>query len=80
MDGTDAHHIFPQKFRKKFEKLKIDIDDADYGYWLEKSLHRKKARAYNKAWELAFESGLVRKKNAMNLAKEFMLDIYKTAI
>ena len=46
----DAHHIFPQKYRKWFKLMGIDVDDADFGIWLEKHKHRSNARSYNKLW------------------------------
>ncbi|MBQ4523075.1 MAG: hypothetical protein IJA10_09020 [Lachnospiraceae bacterium] len=50
----DAHHIFPQKFRYWFNKIGIDIDDPDFGIWLEKSEHLSNAKSYNKLWEKFF--------------------------
>ena len=50
--GTDydAHHIFPQKYKKLFKLMGIDIDDADFGIWLEKHQHRSNSNSYNKLW------------------------------
>ncbi len=54
--GTDydAHHMFPQKFRKIFEAVGIDVDDSDFGIWLDIHEHRSDAKAYNKKWEEFF--------------------------
>ncbi|MBO5088229.1 MAG: hypothetical protein J6C01_06100, partial [Lachnospiraceae bacterium] len=54
--GTDydAHHIFPQKFREYFEIIGIDVDDPDYGIWLDVHEHRSSAKSYNKKWEEFF--------------------------
>ncbi|MGN0496234.1 MAG: polymorphic toxin-type HINT domain-containing protein [Lachnospiraceae bacterium] len=47
----DAHHIFPQKFKDIFKIIGIDINDSDFGIWIEKHKHRSGAKAYNKKWE-----------------------------
>ena len=52
-DGNNyhAHHIFPQKFRKFFESIGIDVDDSQFGIWVEEHEHLTNARSYNKLWE-----------------------------
>lgn len=56
-DGKDynAHHIFPQKFREFFESLGIDIDNPQFGIWLEEHEHLTNAYSYNKIWESEIE-------------------------
>ena len=54
IEGMDAHHVFPQKFREEFKKIALGndwIDNPYYGAWWELHDHRRNARAYNKAWE-----------------------------
>ena len=50
----DAHHMLPQKFKDKIEEASIDINNPQYGIWLEKRLHSKKSHKYNKNWEEFF--------------------------
>jgi RHS repeat-associated protein len=53
-DGKDyhAHHYYPQKFRKDFfEEVKIDIDEATRGEWVERTSHLSNAWSYNNVWE-----------------------------
>lgn len=42
------------KFRNIFKAIGIDIDDSDFGIWLNKHEHRSGAKAYNKKWEEFF--------------------------
>lgn len=51
--GHDAHHVFPQKFRKEFTDIVGNdwIDNPYFGAWWELHDHRKNAKAYNKAWK-----------------------------
>ena len=51
----EAHHMLPQKFKDKFGKAKININDPKYGIWLEKKSHSKKSYEYNQKWEDFFE-------------------------
>jgi len=56
--ACDAHHIFPQEFRKDFARRGINIDDPKYLTWFEKSIHRPTAKAYNDEWrEFIFKPG-----------------------
>ena len=75
----DAHHIFPQGFREKFDFKHIDIDNPKYGIWLDASIHRKGAYAYNEAWEGVIKNikGI---DDALEYASQFMKDIYKIII
>ena len=78
--GQDAHHLFPQKFRKDFKKIGIDIDEVKYGRWIDLNKHRQGAFAYNKLWDQALTSGRVTIDNAMDFAKNFMKQIYNMVI
>lgn len=48
--NIDAHHIFPQKFRKEFAETGINIDDPKYLTWWEKVPHRRASRQYQDFW------------------------------
>jgi len=50
---SDAHHMLPQEFSYRFLG-KVDIHDAKYGSWVERSKHRSEAYAFNKKWENYF--------------------------
>lgn len=75
----DAHHIFPQRFKDDFLEKGIYINDPKYGIWLDASIHRKGAYAYNEAWEGVIENiqGI---DDALEYASQFMKDIYKIII
>lgn len=75
----DAHHIFPQGFREDFDFKHIDIDNPKHGIWLDASIHRKGAYAYNEAWEGVIKNikGI---DDALEYASQFMKDIYKIII
>ena len=60
--GFQAHHIFPNKFRNKFDKIfhgsGVSIDDPRFGAWVEATGHRKLTRAYNDEWTKFFQDNL----------------------
>ena len=68
--------MFPQKFKKQFDEINIDIDKAEYGRWIDAKQHRKSAKAYNQAWQEILDSGQVNDKNAWEHAKKIMKLIY----
>lgn len=49
--GYEAHHTLPQKYRKNFEKLGINIDNPGNVVWREANGHRKKSNALTKEWD-----------------------------
>ena len=51
----DAHHIFPQKFKAYFKLMGINVDNPEFGVWLDKHIHRQNADSYNKLWFKFFE-------------------------
>jgi hypothetical protein len=58
LKNPQAHHDFPQKFRDKFLAAGIDIDDPQYGRWVEGSPegnHQRWTREYNDIWENFFK-------------------------
>ena len=75
VEEMDAHHVFPQKFRTRFEELTGNaswIDDPRYGAWWELHDHRRKAYAYNKEWEEFLKSN-----PNMDQILDFGIDISK---
>jgi hypothetical protein len=68
--AAQAHHIFPQKFRKNFmERFKINIDDPKYLTWIDSDVHRQihKGGGYNAEWIKFFGE---KKTNFLEVAKE----------
>ncbi|MBQ3711833.1 MAG: hypothetical protein II891_05500 [Bacteroidales bacterium] len=53
--GAQAHHILPKKFKKEFGDVGLNINDPQYGVWLESHHHLSNAREYNIAWEKFFK-------------------------
>ena len=76
--NEDAHHLFPQKFRDKFSKIGINVDDASNGLALDKALHRKHAQMYNKMWAEVIDQ--VTKDNAQTYMKQIMLKVYNIIV
>ena len=50
-DGFDAHHTLPQKYRKQFEALDINIDEPGNVVWRKKENHRKQNYQHTKKWD-----------------------------
>lgn len=48
--GYEAHHTLPQKYRTRFEKLGINIDEPGNVVWREANGHRKKSNALTSEW------------------------------
>lgn len=49
--GYDAHHTLPQKYRKEFEKLGINIDEPGNVVWRSKENHRQNSNQLTKEWD-----------------------------
>jgi RHS repeat-associated protein len=49
--GYDAHHTLPQKYRKEFEKLGINIDEPGNVVWRSKENHRQNSNQLRKEWD-----------------------------
>ena len=49
--NAQAHHVFPQKFRKDFIQRNINIHDPKYGTWWETKSHLSNAHKYNMTWK-----------------------------
>ncbi len=54
-EEAHAHHVFPQKLAKTFQRVGINVHDPKYGAWWEGSSHLKKAAEYTLKWEKFFE-------------------------
>ncbi len=67
-DGMDAHHIFPQTFRDRFSKIGIDVDNPQYGAWVDSREHSWFSYEYNQEW-VAFFGDNPTRAGAMELAK-----------
>ncbi|MEP6850585.1 MAG: RHS repeat-associated core domain-containing protein [Acidobacteriota bacterium] len=48
---AQAHHVFAQKFRPRFEDVGINIDDPRFGSWWETASHQSNGYQYNLEWE-----------------------------
>ena len=55
VDGAEAHHVLPFKFRERFRKSGINVNDPIYGAWVDKVKHSKFSGAYNKEWKAFFD-------------------------
>ena len=77
-DGAQAHHVFPVKFKNKFEnKFGIKIDDAENGVWLDCHKHLSGAWKYNKEWDDFFEKNPnATKEDVMEFARKLMVETY----
>jgi hypothetical protein len=51
--GMQAHHDLPRKYKKNFEKVGLNIDDAQYGRWVGPD-HQKWSHAFNLEWKAFF--------------------------
>ena len=56
-EGSQAHHVFPQKFAYAFARLGINIDDPAFGAWWNTAEHASNSGAYNAAWAEFFAAG-----------------------
>ena len=75
--SKQAHHTLPQKFRKEFSKIGINIHDPKYGVWLDSKQHNKLSQKYNKAWEQFFKANTsYTVDQVMDHAKKLMNEIY----
>jgi hypothetical protein len=78
--AVDAHHVFPQKYRERFLKKGINIDEPRYLTWWEKESHRRAASAYNKAWdEFIRKNQTATSVQILQQGKEFMAELGGTS-
>ena len=83
--GKQAHHMLPWEHVRDFEKAGIDINDPQYGIWLETHEHLSKNKEYNARWAEFFKE--VKDSNKKLTAeeivakmKQLMYDIYGKVI
>ena len=53
--GYEAHHTLPQKYRNRFEKLGINIDNPEHVVWRKSEGHRAKNAEHGKEWDTFFK-------------------------
>ena len=53
--GYEAHHTLPQKYRKEFEKLGINIDEPGNVVWRKAEVHRTGNTEHAKEWKKFFK-------------------------
>ena len=53
--GYEAHHTLPQKHRRDFEKLGINIDEPGNVVWRKTEGHRAKNAEHGKEWDKFFD-------------------------
>jgi hypothetical protein len=70
--GYEAHHTLPQKYRKDFEKLGINIDEPGNVVWRESNEHRKKSNALMKEWNSFMNKGALPTKKQVFLFRDKM--------
>jgi hypothetical protein len=70
----DAHHVFPEKFRKFFTSKGVDIDGPKFLQWWQKNSHRQKAYDYNLEWEnwIKTNQNLVGTSQVLSKGREIM--------
>ena len=54
-EGYEAHHTLPQKYRKRFEELGINIDEPGNVVWRETKNHRKNSNKLTNEWNKFME-------------------------
>ncbi len=52
--GLHPRHTFPQKYRDRFEKLGINIDEPENVVWRKTEGHRAKNAEHGKEWDKFF--------------------------
>ncbi len=50
MKNPEAHHGLPWKFKDWFAAHGLDVNQAEYGFWVERGQHQKWSRDYNDTW------------------------------
>lgn len=68
--GYEAHHTLPQKYRKQFEKLGINIDEPGNVVWRETKGHRKNSNKLTKEWKKIMEKNPTTKKGVLKKRDE----------
>ena len=50
MENPQAHHGLPWKFKDWFAAHGLDVNQAEYGFWVEREPHQHWSRDYNDMW------------------------------
>jgi NAD(P)-dependent dehydrogenase (short-subunit alcohol dehydrogenase family) len=54
--AEQAHHVFPQRFVRQFDRAGINIHQPNLVVWWEKGAHSRASRQYNDRWEDFFDT------------------------
>ena len=73
--GNHAHHVFPRKFAKSFDKIGIKVDDIKYGAWWESHAHLENSYQYNLWWDVFFSIDGITASDAEALA-DFLANLF----
>ena len=77
--GENAHHVFPQKFQRRFQELGIVIHEPQYGSWVSRAPHLRQSKEYNRLWGDFFRCAAVTAEDARNyvrnLAARYQFDL-----
>ncbi|AQT68260.1 hypothetical protein STSP2_01416 [Anaerohalosphaera lusitana] len=68
MKKPQAHHDLPQKFKDRFSRLGLDINNPKHMRWVEggpHGNHQKWSHEFNKQWERFFQNPDVTAKDAV---------------
>ena len=63
----EAHHMLPQKFKDKFGKAKININDPKYGIWLEKNHIQKSHMNTIKNGKISLKTTIIHQQRKLNI-------------
>ncbi len=55
-EGAQAHHKLPWLFKDKFAQAGLDVNDPQYGSWVEPHAHARFSYGYNRQWRLFFKN------------------------
>ena len=77
-NGYEAHHTLPQKYRKQFEALDINIDEPGNVVWRKKENHRKQNYQHTKKWDEKFEKdNVISKEEIYDFREKVEMDIFE---
>ena len=72
--ASEVHHDFIQKYRKEFERLRIDIDHPAVTRWVEQGKHREWSDRFEKMWDNLFDAA---KRRGAEVSKKEVIDLFK---
>lgn len=71
------HHTLPQKHRKQFEKLEINIDEPGNVVWRETKEHQRKSHILTKKWDEYFKNETaLTKQDIFKMKDEFEMEVF----